>query len=95
VIEYRGPSQEGGGTFKSENGAAIIILDGRVTTVGTRDGRQLEIQGAQATQASVSLIGTSGDPALIPDGKYVTREGSAIVIEQGVIRRAIIVVTGN
>ena len=83
------------GTFKSENGAAIIILDGRVTSVGTKEGRRIEIGSARVARASVSLIGTNGDPALIPDGKYVNGEGSVIAVGRGVILRAIIVVTGD
>ena len=81
------------GTFRSEAGATIIVLDGRIASVAAARGVRVEIESVRVERGgTISLIGTNGvdGPALapVPDGRYATRDGAMIVIQHGAITRA-------
>ncbi len=85
------------GTFRSESGAMIIVLDGRITSVAAPRGERVEVESVQLGRGgTISLIGTErtgikiGESSIGPisDGKYTTREGAMIIIQNGAITQA-------
>ena len=81
------------GTFSSESGASIIVLDGRIVSVTAPGGRRLEVESVRVERGgTISLIGTNGidGPFIVPvpDGRFATREGAMIIIQNGAITQA-------
>lgn len=81
------------GAFRSESGAMIIVLDGRIASVAAPRGRRVEVESVEVDRGgTISLIGTNGIvgpiSASVPDGRYTTREGAMIIIQNGAITRA-------
>ena len=81
------------GTFRSESGASIIVLDGRIASLATPRGGRVEVESVQIERGgTISLIGTNcldGPFVLpVPDGRYTTRDGAMIIIQNGAITQA-------
>ena len=81
------------GTFRSESGAMIIVFDGRIASVAAPRGRRVEVESMRVERGgTISLIGTNGIvgpiSVFVPDGKYTTREGAMMIIEDGAITQA-------
>ena len=81
------------GTFRSESGASIIVLDGLIASVAAPRGRTVEVESMRVEQGgTISLIGTNGIigpiSVFVPDGRYTTREGAMIIIENDSITQA-------
>lgn len=81
------------GTFRSESGASIIVLDGLIASVAAPRGRRVEVESMRVERGgTISLIGTNGAIGpirmFVPDGIYTTREGAMITIKNGAITQA-------
>jgi hypothetical protein len=85
------------GTFRNESGASIIVLDGRITSVAAPRGERVEVGSVEVGRGGkISLIGIErsaikiGGSFIVPvsDGRYTTREGAMIIIQNGAITQA-------
>ena len=74
------------GKFKSESGAMIIVLDGRIERVINAQGRRFDVESVEIARGRISLIGTNGRTAL-PDGKFKNEDGVTIIVLDGRITR--------
>ncbi|MCH7473210.1 MAG: hypothetical protein IIA27_00925 [Gemmatimonadetes bacterium] len=77
------------GRFTSESGAMIIVLDGLITSITAPRGRSVEVESMRVERGRVSLIGTNGVVGP-PDGKYASRDGAMIIIENGSIKQLVL-----
>jgi len=70
------------GKFKSESGAMIIVLDGRIERVANANGKRFDVESVEIARGRISLIGTNGRSAL-PDGRFESEEGVMIIVLDG------------